>query len=740
VEGADNLADYLNAALPSERRAELLLARMSLDDKIGQMCQYVGETSSPTAENADEVVGYALALSDKIELIRSGRVGSFLKVPGALEANYLQQVAAATPLGIPLLIGTDAIHGHGMDLAAATIFPSPISFASAFDPDLARRIAVCTAREMRATGFHWSFSPNVDVVRDSRWGRTGETFGEDPCLVAELGVAMVQGYQGDDFSGAHEVLACAKHLVAGGIPNNGLNGAPSELSERTLHELYYPPFARTIEAGAFTLMPSHNEVNGVPCHADADLLTRRLRQEWGFRGFVISDWLDVERLRSVHHIAETRADADRLGVLAGIDMHMHGGEFFESVRAQVQEGLIPLARIDAAVRPILRAKFQLGLFERRYIDPQAINEIVCCEEHLELALEAARKSIVLLKNDGVLPLEVSAARGVRRVLVTGPDAADQSILGDWARVQPEASVISIEAGLRRQAPAGVEIEHVATGPIGAISDSQIEAALEAAKHSDVLVLALGENSLRFNPARTSGENVDRVSLEPPGRQLELMRALVGAGKPIVVVLINGAPIASEWLVAHAAAVVEAWEPGMMGGAAIAEVLFGTYNPSGRLPMTVPRSVGHLGAVYDHRPSAHHRGRLRFSESDPLFRFGHGLSYSRFEYQNVRCAESFGVGQELVVEVDVRNAGERSGDDIVLLFLRDVYASVTRPVRQLKAFQRVSLEPGESASVRFVLPPAAFTLLDRDLKRVAEPGEFRLYVGLDGPEKSVWLKA
>jgi beta-glucosidase len=725
----------LNAALPAERRAELLLARMSLDDKIGQMCQYVGETSSPTAENADEVVGYALALSDKLELIKSGRVGSFLKVPGALEANYLQEVAASTPLGIPLLIGTDAIHGHGMDLAAATIFPSPISFASAFEPDLARRIAVCTAREMRATGFHWAFSPNVDVVRDPRWGRTGETFGEDPCLVAELGVAMVQGYQGDDFSGAHEVLACAKHLVAGGIPNNGLNGAPSELSERTLHELYYPPFARAIEAGAFTLMPSHNEVNGVPCHADADLLTRRLRQEWGFRGFVISDWLDIERLRSVHHIAETRSDADRLGVLAGIDMHMHGGEFFESVRAQVLEGLIPLARIDAAVRPILRAKFQLGLFERRYIDPALISATVCCEEHLELAREAARKSIVLLKNDGVLPLS-----GLRRVLVTGPGAADQSILGDWARVQPEANVVSIEAGLRREAPAGVEIEHVATGPIGGISDAQIQAAVASAERSDVVVLAIGENSLRFNPARTSGENVDRVSLEPPGRQLELMRALVEVGTPIVVVLINGAPIASEWLVEHAAAVVEAWEPGMQGGLAVAEVLFGTYNPSGRLPMTVPRSVGHLGAVYDHRPSAHHRGRLRFSESDPLFRFGHGLSYSHFEYENLRCVESFTVGAELVVEVDVYNAGARAGDDIVLLFLRDVYASVTRPLRQLKAFARVSLEAGQSASVCFVLPPAAFTLLDRDLKRVAEPGEFRLYVGLDGPEKSVWLKA
>jgi beta-glucosidase len=726
--------DYLNAALPAERRVELLLPHMTLDEKIGQMCQYVGETSSPTAENADEVVGYALALADKVELIKSGKVGSFLKVPGPLEANFLQEVAASTRLQIPLLIATDAIHGHGMDLPEATIFPSPISFASAFDPDLARRIAACTAREMRATGFHWSFSPNVDVVRDPRWGRTGETFGEDPLLVAELGVAMVEGYQGQDFSGEHEVLACAKHLVAGGIPNNGLNGAPSELSERTLHELYYPPFERAVKAGVFTLMPSHNEVNGVPCHADEDLLNRRLRQEWGFRGFVISDWLDIERLRSVHHIAETRADADRLAVLAGIDMHMHGGEFFESVRAQVLEGKIPEARIDAALRPILLAKFRLGLFERRYSDAETIRRTVCSEEHRALALEAARKSIVLLKNDGILPL-----RGLRRLLLTGPDAADQSVLGDWARFQPEGNVISVESGLRAEAPPGVEIEHVAAGPIEAISDAQIAAAVAAAAASDAVVLAIGENSLRFNPQRTSGENVDRVSLEPPGRQLELMRALAETGKPLVVVLINGAPIASEWMVEHAAALVEAWEPGMMGGQAIAEVLFGKVNPSGRLPMTVPRSVGHLGASYDHRPSAHHRGRLRFSESDPLFRFGQGASYSHFEYQNLRCAEALATGEALAVELDVYNAGEVAGDDIVLLFLRDVYASVTRPVRQLVGFQRVSLAPGETCRVHFELPPAVFSLLDRGLKRISEPGEFRLFAGLDGPERSVWLK-
>jgi beta-glucosidase len=324
--------------------------------------------------------------------------------------------------------------------------------------------------------------------------------------------------------------------------------------------------------------------------------------------------------------------------------------------------------------------------------------------------------------------------------LSGPDAADQSILGDWARVQPEANVVTILQGLQTQAPPGIHVEHVPTGPIGEITDQQIQAAVAAAQHSDVVVLALGENSLRFNPGRTSGENVDRVSLEPPGRQLELMRAVASVGKPIVVVLVNGAPIASEWMVEHAAAVVEAWEPGMFGGRAIAEVLYGKYNPSGRLPMTVPRSAGHVRTIYDQRPSAQHRGRLRFSSSEPLFRFGHGLGYSPFEYSQLRAQDTLCAGADLVVEVDVENKGARAGDEIVLLFLRDVYASVTRPVKQLRAFQRVSLEPGQRRTLRFVLPADAFSLLDRRLKRVTEPGEFRLLVGLDGPQKSVWLKA
>jgi beta-glucosidase len=729
------LADYMDPSLSPEQRCQLLLGRMTLEEKVGQMCQYVGEAAASDTGNVDEKVGYALALGDKVELVRAGRIGSFLKVPGAAEANTLQELAAASRLKIPLLIGTDAIHGHGMDLAAATIFPSPIGIASTFDPDLAERIAACTAREMRATGFHWSFSPNVDITRDPRWGRTGETFGEDPWLTGELGAAMVRGYQGTDFTGATQVLACAKHLVGGGVPENGLNGASSELSERSLHEVYYPPFIKALQAGAYTLMPSHNDVNGIPCHADQNMLGGLLRGAWSFQGFVISDWLDIARLHSVHRVAATRRDADRIAVLAGVDMHMHGGEFFENLCSLVLEGEVPLGRIDDAVRKILLAKFRLGLFEHRYSKPEQIQAVVLAPAHVQLALEASRKSIVLLQNArGLLPLE-----GVRSLLVTGPNADDQSILGDWARVQPAANVVTVLQGIRALAAPDVRVDHVPVGPIAHISDAQIQATVRAAAAVDVIIAVVGENSLRDNPERTLGENVDRVSLELPGRQLELVAALAATGKPVVVVLVNGAPIGSEELATHAAALIEAWEPGMQGGTALAEVLFGKHNPSGKLPMSFPRSVGHLKGYYNHRPSAYHRGKFRFASSGPLFGFGHGLSYTQFAYRALHVNDTLSIGEKLRVDVELENTGSRAGEEVVLLYVQDVYASVTRPVKELKAFQRVQLEPGQKKTVQLVLEPDAFSLFDANLKKVIEPGEFRLSLGVDGLEKSVWVK-
>jgi len=483
------------------------------------------------------------------------------------------------------------------------------------------------------------------------------------------------------------------------------------------------------------VMPSHNEVNGVPCHADARMLGELLRGRWGFRGFIVSDWLDIERLHSVHRVAETRRAADRLAVLAGVDMHMHGGEFFDNVHELVLAGDIPMARIDAAVLAILRAKFQLGLFENRYSRPEQIQATLLCEAHRDVALEASRKSLVLLQNrDDILPLG-----DISRLVVTGPCAADQSILGDWARRQPEGNVISVLDGIIRLAPPQLSVEHVPTGTIAHISDGDIDAAAHSARAADVAILVMGESSLRDNPERTSGENVDRASLDLPGRQRELLDAVADTGTPVVVVLVNGAPIASERLLERAAAIVEAWEPGMFGGRAIAEVLFGSYNPSGKLPISVPRSVGHVRSYYNHRPSAHHRGKFRFAATEPLFGFGHGLSYTRFEYRALRARGDIAIGDELAVEVEVVNSGSHAGTEVVLLFVQDMYASVTRPVRELGAFARVHLEPGETKVVGLRLPAEAFSMLDVSLRRTTEPGEFRITLGNSGLEQSVWVR-
>jgi beta-glucosidase len=416
-------------------------------------------------------------------------------------------------------------------------------------------------------------------------------------------------------------------------------------------------------------------------------------------------------------------------------MHMHGGGFFEHVKALVEEGALPRARIEQAVGRILLAKFRLGLFEQRSSDPLQIERTVLHPDHRSLALEVSRRSLVLLKNEGAtLPLSKQA-----RIMVTGPNAADQSVLGDWCRLQPPANVVSILEGIRQHSGAAANVTYVPCGAIAEISDQAIRGASDAAQRADLVIAVLGENSIRENPARTSGENLDRASLDLPGRQLELAQALVATGKPLVVVLVNGAPICSTWLVEHAAAILEAWEPGMQGGSAVGEVLFGEQNPSGKLPLTFPRSVGHLKSYYNHKPSAYHRGRFHASASTALFPFGHGLSYTTFEYRAVRCQARLRRGEALKVDVELANSGARAGEEVVLLYLQDLCASLTRPVKELKAFRRVFLEPGVAKTLRFELPPEALAFLDRDLTPTLESGEFRLIAGNDAASCTFWLE-
>lgn len=716
---------YLNSNLEAKKRTELLLAQMTLEEKVGQMCQYVGEPSKSDVVNKDEEVRYLLSLGETADLVKQGKIGSFLKVPTYKEANYLQQLAEQSRLKIPLLIATDAIHGHGMYQGATTIYPTEIGLASTFDTALARKMASYTASEMRATGYHWTFSPNIEVVRDPRWGRTGESFGEDPLLITELGKAMIKGYQSNGFGDSTNVIACAKHFVGGGIAYNGLNGAAADVSERTLHEVFFPPFIEAINAGVYTIMPAHNEINGVPCHAHPEYLQSLIQGEWGYEGFYVSDWMDIERLETVHRVVDSEKEAAKLAVLSGLDMHMQGPGFFDHVLELVNEGSIPEEIIDKSARKILYAKFQLGLFENRYADSLAVENELLKEEHRELALEIAQKSIVLLKNkDDLLPL----SKNVKSIFVTGPNANNQAMLGDWSRIQPEENITTVLEGIKRSISERTKLDYLQCNSHYSYSANSLSEATRRAKNSDIAIVVVGDNSIRFDKYKTSGENLDRSSLELPGEQLDLVKAVVASGTPVVVVLINGAPITSPWTVEHIDGLIEAWEPGMAGGQAIADVLFGNINPSGRLPITIPQSVGHIQSFYNHKPSAFHRGRFYQSSSEPLFEFGFGLSYTNFKYSNIKVDSEMEANKDVELSFTLENTGEMDGDELVLVYLNDIVSSVTTPVKKLAAFKRVPLKAGESQYVNMSIPIKHFKLFNKNMDLVLEPGEFEVIVG------------
>ena len=716
---------YRDASLPAEQRAELLLKEMTLDEKIGQMCMYIGEASRNESGNADEKVSYVLGIGERAEPIKQGRIGLFTKVPTYTEVNYLQELAEKSRLKIPLLIVTDAIHGHGMYEGAATVYPSEIGIASTFDRSVAKEIARYTAAEMRATGYHWAYSPNVEVVRDARWGRTGETFGEDPYLVTEMGKAMVAGYQGSDFSAPDNVIACAKHFVGGGVSVNGLNGGPADISERTLNEVFFPPFEELIKSGVYSVMAAHNEINGIPCHAHKEYLTELLRNTWGFDGIILSDWMDIERLCTVHKVAENEKEAAKIAVDAGIDVHIQGPGFFENVKELVEEGVIPVERIDAAVRKLLYAKFQLGLFENRYVNEASADEELLKKNHRQLALKAARESIVLLKNKNkMLPLP----KNVQKVFVTGPGANNQSILGDWARVQPDENVTTVLEGINDVVSAGTRVDYLEIPYYDTIGSGRLEEARKRAASSDVAIVVAGENSLRFDPQRTSGENMDRATLSLLGEQLKLIEAVKSSGTPVVVVLVNGGPVASEKMVEQSDAIIESWESGMYGGQAISEVIFGDYNPGGKLPITIPRSVGHVQSFYNYKPSAFHRGKFYGEKETPLFEFGFGLSYTQFEYSSLDIPKSLKQNEDLNFSVEIENAGAYSGDEVVLVYLNDKVSSVTTPVKKLVAFQRITLSAGEKKKVELSITSERFKFYNRNMDFVAEPGEFEVIIG------------
>ena len=734
VNSAD-LLPYQNKDLSAQQRVDDLITRMTLREKAGQMSQFVGlehikeSESKLTAEqlNSSDAHGFypGLRPADLLEMIEKSEIGSFLHVVNIKEANELQKHAMKSRLGIPLIIGIDAIHGNAL-VSGATVYPSPISAASSFNLDLVKKSSVETAKEMRANGSHWTFTPNVDIVRDPRWGRVGETFGEDPFLVAKMGVATVEGLQQTDFKGYDKVIANAKHFVGGGDSINGLNIAPLDVSERTLRQDYFPPFKEVIDAGVFTIMEAHNEVNGVPSHGNKFLLNDVLRGEWDFPGFVVSDWLDVDRLKTLHKVVPTHKDAVHLTVDSGMDMNMHGPQFAGPIIELVNEGRLTEERIDASVKPILLAKFRLGLFDNPYVDETLRDRVNFNIEHQQTSLAMARESIVLLKNDNnVLPL-----KNVKNVFVTGPNADAHTILGDWSLPQPEDKVTTVLEGLQQVSAKSIKLDYLDVGKqVKVLTDEQIGEAAERAKSADVSIVVVGENPLRFdNEGKTSGENVARANLDLYGKQLELIKAIHAAGKPVIVVLINGRPVSEPWLVDNVDAIVEAWEPGSFGGQAVAEILYGKVNPSAKMPISVPYSAGHIQSIYNHKPSTYFK-RYVDSPTKNLYEFGFGLSYSTFTYSDLSIDKSsISKDGSATVTVKVTNTSNVAGDEVVQLYINDNYSQVTRPVKELKGFERVSLAAKETKQVSFAITPELLAYYNLAMQYGVEAGDFTLMVG------------
>ena len=729
---------YLDSDLDVTKRVEDLMNRMTLYEKACQMNQFVGlehmkkaekDLSPEDMKKSDAQGFYKGVFSEDVkQMIINGQIGSFLHVITAKEANYLQQLANKSKLKIPLLIGIDAIHGNAL-YRGATVYPSPITIASTWDENNSYDVGIQTALEMRYTGSHWAFTPNIDVMRDARWGRVGETFGEDPYLVTQMGTAMINGLQQGDFTGTKKVIACAKHLIAGSEPINGLNLSPMDISERTLNEIYLPPYKSAVDAGVFSIMAAHNEVNGVPSHSNKKLMTNIIRNEWGFDGFYVSDWLDIERLETLHKVARNFKEAVYLAVDAGIDMHMHGPNFPELVVELVNEGVLSEERVNYACSKILEAKFKLGLFENRFVDEDDISKKIFNQHHTETALKLARQGIVLLKNNDVLPL-VSPKNSKNKILVTGPNANNQSILGDWHSAQPDENVYTVFEGIKK---IGTEMGylvdyHNSNENIKRISEKDISKTIEIANEYDLIVLVVGDNSMRYKwNQKTAGENTARAELNLAGKQLELAMRLKESGKNIIVVYVNGRPISEPWISENINAIIEAWEPGSYGGLAVAEIMFGKINPSGKLPLTVARSVGQLKMFYNHKHSMYFRD-YAMQTNKPLYSFGFGLSYTKFDISMPKLNSSKFKKGILSVSVNVKNVGEIAGDEIVQLYISDKYSSITRPVKELKAYQRVSLKPGESKEIVFELNKSAFAYYDSEMNYVVEAGDFDILVG------------
>lgn len=691
-----------------EAKITRLLSRMTLAEKLGQLQQLDGHADGRYRE-------------EHVDLIRRGLLGSTLNVRGAQRVNELQRIAVKeSRLGIPVLFAFDVIHGY------RTIFPVPLGETASWDPEAVERAAAIAAAEAASAGLKWTFAPMVDIARDARWGRVVEGAGEDPFLGAAMARARVRGFQGDDYSRPDKVVACAKHWVAYGAAEAGRDYNTTEVSERTLREIYFPPFKAALDAGAGTFMSAFNDLNGLPTSANPWTLTGILRREWKFDGVVVSDYESVRELIN-HGVAADEKEAVVRALPAGVDMEMVSRLYHRHGAQLVREGKLSIGAIDEAVRRVLRLKYRLGLFERPYADESREAATLMEAEHLAAAREIAARSMVLLKNERrTLPLR----KDLRSVAVIGPLAHDRaSLIGSWSGDGRAEDAVTLLEGVKAKLPAA---SVTIAGGCEVAGDSTVgfAEALSTAAKADFVIIAAGES------AEMSGEAASRSSLDLPGRQLDLIKAIHQIGKPYVVVLMNGRPLTIDWIAENSPAILEAWFGGTQAGHAMADVLFGDVNPGGKLPMTFPRAVGQLPLYYNHKntgrpPDAANKYTSKYLDLPwtPLYPFGHGLSYTEFRYSSLQLsAPGIRPGASLTVSVEVENIGTRAGDEVAQLYLRDLASSVTRPVRELKGFERITLRPGEKRLIRFILRPEHLGFYDRSMRFIVEPGMFRLYVG------------
>ena len=748
TQSSPSLPAYKDPSLSIDIRLSDLLSRMTLEEKVGQLL-------CPLGWEMYEIHGNEVCPSGKFkQLIKERNVGmlwaTYRADPwtkktlanglnpemAAKAGNALQKyVMENTRLGIPMFLAEEAPHGHMA--IGATVFPTGIGMAATWSPELVKEVGQVIAKEIRSQGGHISYGPVLDLTRDPRWSRVEETFGEDPVLSGILGASMVDGLGGGNLSQKYATIATLKHFLAYAVPEGGQNGNYASVGIRDLHQNFLPPFRKAIDAGALSVMTSYNSIDGIPCTSNHYLLTQLLRNEWKFRGFVVSDLYSIEGIHESHFVASTKENAAIQSVTAGVDVDL-GGDAYTNLCHAVQSGQMDKTVIDTAVCRVLRMKFEMGLFEHPYVDPKIAAKTVRRKEHIELARKIAQSSITLLKNENsILPL----SKTINKVAVIGPNADNRyNMLGDYTAPQEDSNVKTVLDGiLTKLSP--FRVEYVRGCAIRDTTVNEIEQAIEAARRSEVVIVVVGGSSARdFKTSYKEtgaavaeegsvsdmecGEGFDRASLSLLGRQQELLESLQKTGKPLIVVYIEGRPLEKNWASEYADALLTAYYPGQEGGNAIADVLFGDYNPSGRLPISVPRSVGQIPVYYNKKAPRNH-DYVEVSSS-PLYSFGYGMSYTTFEYSDLQVVQKSARCFE--VSFKVKNTGKYDGEEVSQLYMRDEYASVVQPMKQLKHFERFHLKKGEEKKVTFVLTEEDFFLVNYTLKKVVESGTFQVMIG------------